>query len=212
MVFDNEAHFRQWVIAAARFHGWRVAVPNPSYSDPGFPDLVLIGGEGRVILAELKVPPGALKPGQRATLDALRAAGHEAYVWKPTDEADIARTLAGDEAGASATPEPLSVVGIAALVARHFGVPTEAVVGPSRTDSLVRVRHLAMLLARTKTAATLPEIGRAFNRNHTTVMHGCDAARVRIDSDPAAHSSWERLSKDIDSRSLGVEPRAKQRA
>jgi len=42
--------------------------------------------------------------------------------------------------------------------------------GPSRYRNRVRIRHVAMWLARKVTYASFPEIGRAFHRDHTSCL------------------------------------------
>lgn len=54
-------------------------------------------------------------------------------------------------------------------VAAQYGFRRADLLGPCRHKS-VFARHTAMYLARTLTRASLPEIGEAFERNHTTVM------------------------------------------
>ncbi len=60
---------------------------------PGFPDLVLV--RKVVIYAELKSKTGRLTPEQKQWLDALTNAGQDCRVWRPTDWAEIERTLKG---------------------------------------------------------------------------------------------------------------------
>lgn len=50
----------------------------------GFPDLVLIGARG-VLYRELKTATGRVSPEQTYVLEALRAAGEDADVWRPAD-------------------------------------------------------------------------------------------------------------------------------
>ena len=46
-------------------------------------------------------------------------------------------------------------------------------IGPKRVRSYARPRQVAMYLAKSLTARSLPEIGRRFGgRDHTTVIHG----------------------------------------
>lgn len=60
----------------------------------GFPDLMLWHeGMRRVVAAELKSERGRLSPEQVDVLRSLRAAGMEAYVWKPSDLGDVKRLL-----------------------------------------------------------------------------------------------------------------------
>ncbi len=53
-------------------------------SEPGFPDDVIVGPSG-VLYAEMKTAKGKVSPAQEKWLDALRAAGQEAVVWRPSD-------------------------------------------------------------------------------------------------------------------------------
>ena len=63
-------------------------------SDPGFPDSLMVRG-GRMVAAELKRETKQPTQAQRDWLEALEAAGAEAYVWRPSDwrEGRIARCL-----------------------------------------------------------------------------------------------------------------------
>ena len=63
-------------------------------------------------------------------------------------------------------------------VCAEFGISQADMLGRSRKASIVAARHHAMRLARA-TGASLPKIGRSFNRDHSTVhaalrkaMHG----------------------------------------
>lgn len=61
---------------------------------------------------------------------------------------------------------------IAAAVAHEHGVAPEALTGPSRHQSLVKPRFVAIYLCRTCTEASLPQIGKAFGgRDHTSILY-----------------------------------------
>lgn len=55
----------------------------------GWPDLTLIRptneNDGEIIFAELKSAKGIVDDEQRAVHDLLRRAGHDVYVWRPSD-------------------------------------------------------------------------------------------------------------------------------
>lgn len=74
-------------------------------SNPGFPDTVIVGRRG-VLYRELKTKTGKVSPLQRYWLDALRAAGQDAEVWRPADWPDrITREMRA--LGSVQAPKPL---------------------------------------------------------------------------------------------------------
>ena len=90
----SERELQDWIVAAARLLGWRIAHFRPawtekgwrtagSYDAQGWPDLVLV--RDRVVYAEIKLERGRLSAAQDAWLEVLREAGQEVYVWKPAD-------------------------------------------------------------------------------------------------------------------------------
>ncbi len=68
----------------------------------------------------------------------------------------------------AATP---TIAAIQAAVAACQGTTVAEMLSARRTAGAVTARQLAMWLARWWTPASLPRIGRAFGRDHTTVMH-----------------------------------------
>ena len=62
---------------------------------------------------------------------------------------------------------------IQAAVAAHFAISPLELVSRRRARRIARPRQIAMYLARELTPQSLPAIGRAFRRDHTTVMHAC---------------------------------------
>ena len=82
---QSEAEFQSQVRALCRFYGLTVYhTHNSQRSDPGFPDLVIVGRRG-VLFRELKTETGRVKPMQRHWIDVLRLAGQDADVWRPSD-------------------------------------------------------------------------------------------------------------------------------
>ena len=60
---------------------------------------------------------------------------------------------------------------VVAVVAKHFNVPKSAPVGRGRGLEITQVRHIAQYICR-RFGYSLHQIGRAFGRDHTTVLHG----------------------------------------
>lgn len=98
---QSEAEFQRQVTAMANLLGWRVASfravavkrangqvyhETPVGADGrGWPDLVLVHRDGRIIFAELKSDGGKLRPEQKVWLEWLGRTPAAACVWRPAD-------------------------------------------------------------------------------------------------------------------------------
>lgn len=76
------------IVQAARTHGvMNYHTFDSRRSVAGFPDLVLLGRSG-ILYRELKTETGRISPDQERWLCALREAGEDADVWRPSDWPD----------------------------------------------------------------------------------------------------------------------------
>ena len=94
LVIDEmtEREWQQQVVALARTLGYLVFHTHDSRrSQPGFPDLCCVGR--KVVYLELKRQDGKLTDHQEKWLAALRRAGAEAYVLRPSDLDLVGRIL-----------------------------------------------------------------------------------------------------------------------
>ena len=72
---------------------------------------------------------------------------------------------------ADATTMQISAATIMAATAEYFDTTIEELRGPGKTRELAQSRQIAMYLCRELTDLSLPKIGQAFGRDHTTVMY-----------------------------------------
>lgn len=72
---------------------------------------------------------------------------------------------------ADASSMQISAANIMAATAEYFDVTVDELRGPGKTRSLAQSRQIAMYLCRELTDLSLPKIGQAFGRDHTTVMY-----------------------------------------
>jgi len=86
---------------------------------------------------------------------------------------------------------------IVAETARAYGLAPEALRSRSRKQVVVRPRQIAMYLARRYTAASLADIGRAFARDHTSVMYAIDVVERRIVERPQLRYELEALAARV---------------
>jgi hypothetical protein len=91
-----------------------------------------------------------------------------------------------DEARAM-TPKAVRIADILYAVVDHFGVSKRTILSARRSRSISRPRQVAMFLAKELTYLSLPQIGRQFGKDHTTVIHGArKIAELVANGDPIA--------------------------
>ncbi len=73
---------------------------------------------------------------------------------------------------------------ILSIVAQVYGLERGLLIGKSRKKAITRPRNLALYLCRRHTEASYAALGRAFNRDHSTVMYGVDQVERGLGSDP----------------------------
>lgn len=84
--------------------------------------------------------------------------------------------------GAPSKPR-LLVAHIQATVAGYYGIGKQYMKSAQRGWDISHPRQVAMFLAAELTPKSLPDIGRCFNRDHTTVLHAIRAVRRRVEAD-----------------------------
>lgn len=94
----------------------------------------------------------------------------------------------------------VTVAKVIAAVATFYGIPQRRIRGRRRFKSSAEARQLAMYLARKHTGASYPELGQAFERHHTTVMHAVEKLAELVRNDEATRavvSSVEELLGEV---------------
>jgi chromosomal replication initiator protein len=87
----------------------------------------------------------------------------------PIDKA-LAETVLRDLI-ADASAMQITAATIMDTIAEYFDTTVEELRGPGKTRPLAQSRQIAMYLCRELTDLSLPKIGQAFGRDHTTVMY-----------------------------------------
>jgi chromosomal replication initiator protein len=82
-------------------------------------------------------------------------------------------------------------------VSSYYNISVASLSSKSRTRSLARPRQIGMALAKELTQHSLPEIGRAFGKDHTTVLHATrKVAELRKD-DSRIREDYENLLRQL---------------
>ena len=92
----------------------------------------------------------------------------------------------------------LSIESIQQLVAQHFNLTPELLIGRTRKQEVAQARHVAMFLVKRFTRNPLKMIGLHFgNRDHTTVIHAVQTVENRCKADRSFALTVESLSDSI---------------
>ncbi len=83
-------------------------------------------------------------------------------------------------------------------VAEFFNISVKEMQSSRRARTVARPRQIAMYLAKQLTSRSLPEIGRKFDRDHTTVMHAVRKVEELIVEDATLAENVEALRRALD--------------
>ena len=101
--------------------------------------------------------------------------------------------LVKSQEGRRITPEL-----IISVIADQYGVTQEDIISKKRSRDIALPRQIAMYLCRDMTQLSTTNIGRAFgDRDHTTVMHGCDKISDEMKANFAFKKRVEELAAMI---------------
>ncbi|WP_040839425.1 chromosomal replication initiator protein DnaA [Nocardia brevicatena] len=90
---------------------------------------------------------------------------------------------------------------IMAVTAEYFNTTMEELVGPGKARPLAQARQIAMYLCRELTDLSLPKIGQAFGRDHTTVMYAEKKVRKEMTERRRVYDQVQELTARIKQRS-----------
>jgi chromosomal replication initiator protein len=91
----------------------------------------------------------------------------------------------------------ISIEIIQRVIADYFSLLSSDIKGKKRSQNIVFPRQIAMCIAREITGFSTTEIGQAFGRDHTTVMHACQKIEERKKADPTLDSTIQTLVRMI---------------
>jgi len=87
---------------------------------------------------------------------------------------------------------------IIAVVARHYGIGVDEMVGQKRTQTIAFARQIAMYLSRELTDFSFPQIGIAFGgRHHSTPHHAYDKVNALVRSQASFKDELEQIMGKI---------------
>ena len=93
---------------------------------------------------------------------------------------------------------PITLELIVNIVSEHFGISPAEIYSPNRSKNIAYPRQICMYLCRKFVGLSLTDIGKLLgNRDHSTVLHGCNTIERNLDGDPSLQSTIDILTKKI---------------
>ena len=112
---------------------------------------------------------------------------------------ELAKECVSDLLG-DAEPLNVTIDKIFAAIFKKYNVPKEDVVSKKRNKEIVKVRHIAIYLIREITEMSYPNIGKLFDRDHTTAMASYDIIKKSIATDTLFAADIEGLLTEIEGK------------
>jgi chromosomal replication initiator protein len=109
--------------------------------------------------------------------------------------ADFARATLKDML--AAYERMVTIDNIKKTVATYYNIRIADLSSPRRTRMLARPRQIAMALCKELTQHSLPEIGEAFGKDHTTVLHACRKVAELRAEDIKIREDYENLQRQL---------------
>jgi chromosomal replication initiator protein len=98
---------------------------------------------------------------------------------------------------ASPKQSNMSIENIIKVAADEYHLFPNDLRGKKRNKKIVTARHIAMYLSREITEYSTTEIGKEFNRDHSTVINACEKVEALIQTDTNLYSILENLKRSI---------------
>ncbi len=84
------------------------------------------------------------------------------------------------------------------IVAEHYNLTPSEIYSKDKSRNISYPRQIIMYLSRKLTELSVTDIGKSLgNRDHSTVLHGCDKIAKDIEKDPSIHNTIDVLIKKI---------------
>ena len=86
---------------------------------------------------------------------------------------------------------------IISTVSKNYGVAVEDIKSKKKTDNIANARHIAIYLIRNITDLSLKEIGKIFDRDHSTVLSSLNKVELNIKTMKNTASEIKKLKKEF---------------
>ncbi len=96
-----------------------------------------------------------------------------------------------------AEPVSITVDKIFTAVYNKYGITKEDITGKKRNKEIAQARHISIYLIRELTEMSYPNIGKIFDRDHTTILFSYNTMHDKVNLDPLFSVEMNELKKEI---------------
>ena len=111
----------------------------------------------------------------------------------------IAKEVLADIINSEQEKYSISISQIKKVVCKHFNVSVEEMNSKKKNNTIAWPRQVAMYIASELTTLPVTEIGREFNRDHTTILHAKQKVKEEIEKNPFFVPEINKLISDVKS-------------
>ncbi len=99
-----------------------------------------------------------------------------------------------------AEPVNVTVEKIFTSVYKKYGIPKDELLGKKRSKEIANARHVTIYLIRKITEMSFPNIGKIFDKDHTTILASYEKIEKRLFSDPMFQVEIMEIEREISSQ------------
>ena len=111
----------------------------------------------------------------------------------------IAKEVLADIINSEQEKYSISISHIKKVVCKHFNISIEEINSKKKSNTIAWPRQVAMYIASELTTLPVTEIGREFNRDHTTILHAKQKVKEEIENNPFFVPVINKLISDVKS-------------
>ena len=91
----------------------------------------------------------------------------------------------------------MTVEKIFSAITDHYGISRDDMVGKKREKAIAEARHISIYLIREITEMSFPNIGKLYDRDHTTILSSYQKISRQVKSDPVFALELNELKKGL---------------
>ena len=127
---------------------------------------------------------------------AIKKLGARVFLSGEKIDMDLARSCISELLG-GAEPTSVTVEKIFSSVYQKYGVKKEDLVSTKRNKEIAYARHITIFIIREVTEMSLPNIGKIFNRDHSTIISSIETIERKLITDAMLDFEIKEIVKEV---------------